>query len=209
MRGRTIPYSQDEIDFLKARRAMPRRDLHTAFIEAFDRSDVSLQNLKACCKRQGIMTGRSGRFDSGHVPDNKGKKMPYNANCARTQFKKGRLPHNTKYLGHERVTKDGYVEVSVKETNIHTGYDRRYVLKHKWEWEQKNGPVPDGMCLKCLDSDRQNTSPDNWKLIPRTMLPRLSARFGRSYDLAPAEVKPVIMAVTELEHKAAHMNDDS
>ncbi|WP_269212609.1 hypothetical protein [Pseudooceanicola algae] len=34
------------------------------------------------------------------------------------------------------------------------------------------------------------------------MAPRLNGRFGRGYDQAPAEIKPAIMAVTELEHAA-------
>lgn len=148
------------------------------------------------------MTGRTGCYVSGSVPYNKGKSMPYNPNSARTQFKKGQLPHNTKFAGHERVSYDGYVEISVEETNPHTGYGRRYMHKHRWEWEAVNGPIPEGMVLKCLDANKQNTSPENWKLIPRGMLPRLCGIRGRRYDHAPAELKPVIMAVSELEHSA-------
>ena len=202
MKRKIIPYSQAELDFLKAHRTMPRRELHAAFVGKFNRQDVSLDNLKALCKRKGWLTGRSGRFEGGHVPDNKGKSMPYNANSAKTQFKKGQLPHNTKFAGHERLGQDGYVWISVNETNPHTGYCRRYVQKHRWLWEQANGPVPEGMVLKCLDGNRQNTDPANWKLISRAMLVRLSGGFGRGYDNAPDVLKPTIMAVTELEHQA-------
>jgi hypothetical protein len=65
----------------------------------------------------------------------------------------GQLPHNTQYLGHERVSKDGYVEVSIDEVYPHTGYGRRYLLKHVHKWEKANGPVPDGLCLKCVDGE--------------------------------------------------------
>lgn len=204
-----IPYSQTELDFIKARKVMPRRKLHEKFIKKFARTDVSLKNFKGLCKRKGWLTGRSGRFEDGSTPANKGKPRPYNANCARTQFKKGNLPHNTKYEGHENVTKDGYVEISVKETNPHTGFHRRYVHKHRWLWEQKNGPVPDDMVLKCLDGNKQNTCLSNWKLVPRGMLPRLNGIYGRGYDNAPAEIKPAIMAVTELEHCAKQRIKDS
>ncbi len=203
MRGKTILYSQAELDFLKARRAAPRRALHSAFVEVFGRADVSLTNLKALCKRKGWLTGRSGCFEPGHTPANKGQSMPYNPNSARHQFVKGQPPHNTKYAGHERVSKDGYVEISVAETNPHTGFHRRYVLKHRWLWEQANGSIPDGMALKCLGGNKQNTSPSNWKLLPRAMLPRLNGRFGRDYDNAPDEIKPTIMAVAEIAHHAA------
>jgi len=202
MRKRTIPYSDEELAFIEQRKSMSRRALHAAFVEAFGRDDVSLANLTSLCKRKGWLTGRTGRYPKGSVPANKGKKMPFNPNSARTRFRKGQMPHNTKWAGHERVSKYGYVEISVEETNPHTGFERRYVHKHKWLWEQKNGPVPKGMVLKSLDGNKLNTDPSNWELIPRAMLPRLNGRFGRDYDNAPAEVKPTIMAVAKLEHRA-------
>lgn len=198
-----IPYSSTELTFIKARRTTPRRELHEAFVKKFGREDVNLKNFKGLCKRKGWLTGRTGCFNSGHVPDNKGKSMPYNPNSARTQFKKGKLPHNTKHVGHERTTKDGYVEISILETNPHTGYERRYVQKHRYLWEKENGPVPEEMVLKCIDCNKQNTAPSNWKLLPRGMLPRLNGIHGRNYDKAPNEVKSSIMAVSELEHQAA------
>lgn len=202
MKKNDIPYSAEELAFIEARKTMPRRELHAEFVKTFGREDVSLENFKGLCKRKGWMTGRTGRLEKGNVPANKGKKMPYNPNSARTRFKKGHLPHNTKYAGHERVSTYGYVEISINERNPHTGFERRYVLKHRWLWEQKHGPVPEGMALKCLDGNKLNTDPSNWKLIPRGMLPRLNGIHGRGYDDAPAELKPTILAVTELEHRA-------
>ena len=207
MKGRDILYSRAELDFIEAHRTRPRRRLHEMFVEKFGRTDVSLVNIKALCTRKGWMTGRTGRFEKGAVPANKGKSMPYNSNSARTQFKIGHLPHNTKYAGHERLSKNGYVEISIEQTNPHTGFHRRYVLKHRWLWERENGPVPDGMALKCLDGNKQNTDPSNWKPVPRAMLPRLNGIYGRGYDDAPAEIKPSIMAVTELEHRARRPRD--
>jgi hypothetical protein len=156
----------------------------------------------AACRtngRQGIGT----RFVKGQVPANKGKPMPFHPNSAATRFKKGQLPHNTKWAGHERVTQDGYIEISVEQTNPHTGFGRRYVLKHRWEWEKANGPVPAGMALKCLDGNKQHTDPSNWDLVPRALLPRLNGKSGRAYDQAPNELKPTILAVAKLEHAAA------
>tara|TARA_R110001592_G_scaffold104697_1_gene294565 strand:- start:63998 stop:64651 length:654 start_codon:yes stop_codon:yes gene_type:complete len=202
MKGRAITYSKDELAFIAARKLLPRRELHAAFVKAFDREDVSLTNFKALCKRKGWMTGRTGQFDKGHRPSNKGQRRPYNANSAKHQFKKGNVPPNTKYAGHERVSRDGYVEISIEETNPHTGFERRYVHKHRYLWEQANGPIPKGMVLKCLDGNKQNTDPSNWKLLSRALLPRLNGHHGRGYDDAPAELKPTILAVAELEHQA-------
>ena len=167
----------------------------------FGRNDVKPNHLHALRKRMGWKTGRTGCFAGGIVPHNKGKPHPAarGPNSARHHFKKGHQPHNTNYAGHERVSKDGYVEISVNETNPHTGFERRYVLKHRWLWEQAHGQVPKGMALKCL-GDRLNTDPSNWELVPRALLPRLGGRWGRNYDEAPAELKPTIMAVVKLEH---------
>ena len=207
MKGRRVPYSSIELAWVEGNRTLPIGDLHEQFCRKFGRDDVTAANLHALRKRRGWKTGRTGRFAKGAVPANKGKKMPFNANSARTQFKPGNLPHTARYLGHERVSKDGYVEISIDETNPHTGFERRYVLKHRYAWEKANGPVPDGMCLKCLDGNKQNTDPTNWDLISRRLLPRLNGRFGRNYDDAPAELKPTIMAVAKLEDRVRSLND--
>jgi hypothetical protein len=202
MKGRQLRYTGDELAWIEAHRAEPRRVAHAGFCAAFGRTDVSFDNFKALCTRKGWTTGRDGRFPAGQSPWNTGKKRPFNANSAKTQFQKGQLPHNTHYLGHERVSKDGYVEISIDEKNPHTGFERRYVLKHKHLWEKQHGPVPDGMCLKCLDGDRQNTDPSNWKAIPRSALPYLGGFRGIDYDAAEPEVKPVVLALAELRVRA-------
>lgn len=202
MKGRAISYSAEELAWIEAHSAMPRRALHQAFVEKFGRDDVSQANLHALCKRNRWLTGRTGQFTPGQEAWNLGRKMPFHPNSARTRFKKGNRPHNTKYLGHERVSVDGYVEVSIDETNPHTGFERRYVLKHRYLWEQQNGPLSEGYALKCLDGNKLNTDPSNWEAVPRALLPRLNGRFGRGYDAAPAELKPTIMATAKLEHRA-------
>lgn len=201
MKGHPIRYSAAEMSWLEANRLMVISDYHRAFVETFGRDDVSLVNLHSLRKRKGWSTGRTGCFPKGNEPFNKGKSHPTRGRASETQFKKGGLPHNTNYLGHERVSKDGYVEISVAETNQHTGFERRYVLKHRHLWEQINGPVPKGMALKCR-GDRLNTDPSNWELIPRALLPRLNG--GRrkkrmAYDAAPEELKPALMAIAKIE----------
>jgi hypothetical protein len=106
MGGAWTEYSAEELNWISDNRQLPRRVAHALFCARFERANVTFDNYKALCTRNGWNRGRTGFFDKGHIPDNKGKKMPYNANCARTQFKKGQLPRNTKYLGHERVSKE-------------------------------------------------------------------------------------------------------
>ena len=199
-KGKDIPYDAAELKWIEVNRTMPRREAHAAFCEKFGRSDVSFDNFRALCARKGWKTGRDGRLRPGNASWNKGKKMPYNANSARTQFKKGNLPHNTKYLGHERISKDGYIEISIEQINPHTGFERRYILKHKFLWETKNGPVPAGMCLKSKDGNRLNADPSNWVPIPRGMLALMNGFRGPNYQTAEPEVRPVIMTLAKLRH---------
>jgi hypothetical protein len=201
MRGigtKAIGWSVAELAWIEAHRTLRRKDAHAMFCAKF--RQIKLGAYAALCKRKGWPTGRDGRIQKGNVPLNKGKKMPYNANSARTQFKKGQLPRNTKFLGHERVSKDGYVEISIDQENPHTGFERRYVLKHKYLWEQKNGPVPAGRCLKSLDGNRLNTDPSNWTLIQRALLPFMNGHRGPNYDSAVPEVKPAILTLAKLKH---------
>lgn len=211
MKGHPIRYSDDEMAWLEANRLMVISDYARAFAERFGRI-VEAKNLHALRKRKGWKTGRTGCFEKGAEPHNKGKPCPpgrggRHPNARRTQFRKGNEPHNTHYLGHERIDpKDGYVYVSVAETNPHTGYGRRYVLKHRHLWEQKNGELPRGMALKCLDGNKQNCDPSNWEAVPRALLPRLAGgnRYRRvlAFDDAAPEVRPAILAIAKLEHAA-------
>ncbi len=203
MKRTRVDYIPEELAWIEAHKDWPRAQLHTGFCARFGRSDVTVENVKRLCIRKGWNDGIAKGYAPGHVPANKGKRQPAHPNNARTQFKSGQQPRNTKYLGHERVTRDGYVEISVAETNPHTGFARRYVQKHRWLWEGVNGPVPDGMRLKCLDGNRTNTDPSNWEALPVGMSPRLNGMYGRGYDAAPAALKPSIMAIAKLAHKAA------
>lgn len=206
MKGRAIEYSDAELFWIFDNHKRPRREAHAEFVHAWDRPDVSLSNFNSLCKRKGWMTGRTGCFEQGQKSWNEGKKMPFNENSARTQFKKGARPHTYRGAGHERIdSKDGYVIMIVEETNPHTGASTRPVHKHRHLWEQQNGPIPEGHRLKCLDVDKTNTDPSNWEAIPMALAPRLNGRFGRGYDSAPDELKPTIMATAKLEHAVREM----
>lgn len=204
MKGQPIDYLNIELAWIEAHKDLPRHELHALFCARFDRDDISQANLTALCKRRGWLTGRTGRYEPGRTPENKGKKMPWNANSAATRFKKGQLSGRArdrlKPVGTERISKDGY-----PERKIHDGLPRqsRWRAIHLIRWEEMNGPVPDGYALKSIDGDRTNTAPENWTLVPRAMLSRLAgAKTGLNYDSAPAELRPAIMAAAQLQHAA-------
>lgn len=208
-KGRHRKFSPDEMAWLKENSLLPISDYHREFVAAFPREDVRPQNLHALRKRMGWKTGRTGRFIKGQTPMNKGVPCApgtggRHPNARKTQFKKGNISHTYRGPGHERIdSKGGYVVMIVEETNPWTGAKTRPVHKHVYLWEKANGPVPEGFCLKCVDSNKLNTDPSNWELIPRSILPRLNGgRASRTiaYDSAPVELKPAILAVAKIDH---------
>lgn len=209
MKGHWIDWHPEELAWIEARREWPRRELHAGFVETFQRADVSFGALVSLCKRKGWLTGRSGCWVKGQVSHNKGKKMPFNANSAATQFKSGHRPKSWRGAGHESIdNRQGYVWIIVEETNPYTGAPTRRVQKHRWLWERANGPVPKGHALKCLDGNKRNCDPANWEPVPRSMLPRLAGRkdHGRiGYDGAPDELKPTLLAIAKVEHAARNL----
>lgn len=210
MKGHWIAYSADEVAWLVANRTLSIQEYARKFCAKFSRHDVSAANLHALRKRKGWKTGRSGCFEKGEQPHNKGVRCApgtggLHPNARRSHFAKGGRSGKAallyKPIGTERLNKDGY-----RERKIHDGMplQSRWRLLHLVEWEAINGPIPDGMALKCL-SDKLNTDPSNWQLVPRAILPRLNG--GRSkkhiaYDDAPEELKPAILAVAKLDHQA-------
>jgi hypothetical protein len=206
-KGRRIGYSPEELAWLEANRPqLPIGELHLQFCEIFGRN-VSADALGALCLRKGWLTGRTGCFEKGSVPANKGKTMPYNANSAATRFKKGERRGVAvklyKPIGSERLSKEGFLE-----RKIHDGLplQSRWRAVHLIHWETIHGRVPEGMALKCLDTDRTNTDPSNWALISRAVLLRLNGgpRHGHlAYDLAHPELRPAILATAKLATKAS------
>ena len=206
MKGHAIAYSTEELAWLSERAEWPRAVLHSTFVILFGRPEITRPTLTGLMKHKGWMTGRTGCFDKGQAPANKGKAMPFNPNSAATRFKKGnrsgRAEERYKPIGTIRLSQDGYQEIK-----IHDGMplQSRWRLLHLVEWEKVNGPIPEGMCLKCLDGDRMNTAPANWQVIPRGVLARLNGgrhRKRTAFDDASPEIKPVLMAMAQVEHQA-------
>jgi len=204
MKGSPIEYSAEELAWIEARAHLPRRVLHTAFVVAFDRFDVSQSNLTALCKRRGWLTGRDGRFPKGNVPVNKGRKGHHAPGSEKGWFKPGErrgvAVRLYQPIGTERVSRDGYLE---RKINDDLPLNRRWRAVHLVEWEKVNGPLPEGHCLKCLDGNKRNTDPANWLCIPRALLPRLNGRWTKvKFDDAPPELKLTLLAAARLQHAA-------
>ena len=112
-----------------------------------------------------------GRFEKGRESYNKGKKMtPEQYEKAKaTMFKKGEKPKNIRPVGSEREDVDGYIKIKIAEPN-------KWEHKHKYIWEQANGPVPKGCVIIFEDGNRRNFKLDNLKCISKSLLSYINIR---------------------------------
>lgn len=142
----------------------PRSELAAAVNERFGTSFKPAQ-LICYVKNHKITCGRSGHFEKGNAP------IYVNTKPNRTSFKKGQVPPNIRPLWSERIcTKDGYILMKVPIANPYTGHKSRFVHKHRWIWEQNNGPTPPGHVIVFLDGDKMNCNLDNLRCVPRRAL---------------------------------------
>lgn len=194
MNSRAIKYSAKERDFIKNNCTLPKRELHAVFCKEFNRNDVSAENTNAFRKRNGWKTGRTGRYETGNIPHPNAKPKGPN----KTSFKKGNVPVNVKPIGHERITKDGYIEVKVLEQNPYTGASTRYRLKHQLVWGKHRGKVPAGEILHFIDGTRTNCDIANLEVIPRGVGAILNKK---QHSSLPNEIKPVVKTLAKLQYK--------
>lgn len=109
--------------------------------------------------------GKAFRFQSGHTPLNKGRRMPRDVyeKVKRTMFKAGHEPSNTKYDGHISLRRDSngreYLHIRVRKGT--------YRLLHRIVWEQHYGPIPKGYLVVFKDGNTRNVSIGNLELITR------------------------------------------
>lgn len=203
MKGRAIEWLPEELAWIEANCTLPQSVRHARFRWIFQRDDVSETHLNSLCRRKGWRTGRSGCFVKGQTPHNAGRKGFCPAGSEKGWFRggerRGRANAIYQPIGAERISREGYLE---RKVNDDLPFNRRWRAVHLIEWEAVNGPVPAGHALKNLSGDKTNIDPSNYEAIPRALLPRLNSRFGRGYDAAPAELKPTILAIAKLEHKA-------
>lgn len=126
----------------------------------------------------------ASRFQKGHVPENKGKKMAPEVyeKVKGTMFQKGHAPVNHRPVGSERITRDGYVEIKVAEPG-------KWRLKHRMVWEETNGPIPPGYNIQFRNKNRQDLRLENLYLIARSEQMGTENSIHARY---PEELKKVI-----------------
>jgi hypothetical protein len=99
------------------------------------------------------------QFPKGHTPWNKGKKG-LQIGGKETQFKKGHVPHNHRSVNQERIDEDGYTYIKIQEP-------RKWVLKHRYIYEQHHGKLEPHMIVTFRDKNISNFDIDNLEAITK------------------------------------------
>jgi hypothetical protein len=93
----------------------------------------------------GYLDGHRGaqkRFQPGHTPWIKGKKLP---GCtSSTSFVKGQRPSNWMPVGSHRVNSEGVLERKIKEGNNGA---LNWEAEHRLVWKEANGAIPRNHCI--------------------------------------------------------------
>ena len=115
-------------------------------------------------RRHGVnlRTGiNKGCFQKGRTPINKGTKGMFNVGGNKTSFKKGHISANNVPIGTERVAKDNYIEIKIKDG---CGNDN-WIMKHRYIYEKNNGPIPNGYKVMFADRNKRNFDLNNLILV--------------------------------------------
>ncbi len=108
--------------------------------------------------------GRKSQFKKGQDTWNKGKRFIAGGRSAETRFKKGQKSHTWNPIGHERISKDGYLERKMADTGVTR---RDYVAVHRLVWIQAGNTIPPGHIVVFKDGNKSNLSLSNLECISR------------------------------------------
>lgn len=126
------------------------------------KSQAYMDSPAASRLRRGDNVGAAFRFRKGHVPANKGVKGISHPGSVATQFKKGRRPHTWTAIGHERVSKEGYLQRKLADTGVTR---RDYVAVHHIVWREAGREIPPGFRLTFINRDKTDIRLDNLELV--------------------------------------------
>lgn len=193
--AKPILYTAQQLDFVKSNCTLERKELTKRFNEKFN-TNLSIDNISGLCKRNKWRTGRTGCFEKGRTPPNKGTKGLTGAN--RTSFKKGQSVWNTKPIGYERIDKkDGYVHIKIAEPNV-------FALKHRYEWEKHYGPVPDNHVVAFKNQDKTDCRIENLILMSKSEMVRYAQSF---HKLANSETNETCLLMAKVKTKACDLKN--
>jgi hypothetical protein len=154
-------FTREQIEFIKVNVVGKSYSEIISFVKNQFGIQLNKIQVKSFMGNHKLNSGRTGRFESGHIPANKGTHI--NTGGKETQFKRGHKPWNYKPVGTERVNADGYVDIKIADP-------KKWKTKHILIWEAENAPVPKGHVVIFGDGNRFNFELDNLILISRKEL---------------------------------------
>ena len=163
----------------------------------FFKPERTQAQIKTYIHNNGVLSGRTGCFEKGHVNWNAGTKGLTSAN--KNSFKPGEKPKNSKPLGHERIDKrDGTILIKVAEPNPYTPAKTRYKAKAVVVWEKHNGPKPKGHAITFRDNNNQNCEYENLMLLTKRELLQINRN---GHGKVEPELKDTVKALADLQIK--------
>lgn len=172
--------------------------------ETFPGADWKPSKVKSFYGNHKLNSGRTGRFEKGQVPPNKGKKwddfMPKESQerSRRTTFKKGNVPYDHKEVGTLVFRPaEGYYWRKVKEPN-------KWEMEHRLIWEREHGKIPKGMNVVFINGDTKDLRIENLELLTDAENARAQRyRASKDYDIGKAGVimAKLATAINEREEK--------
>lgn len=149
-------WTPEEVDWL-------REHLHLSKQEIAAHIGCTPCSVKTALRKHGLKLENNGRFAPGHRPWTKGRKMPdeVRAKVARTWFRKGSKPHNTKDVGYVSVRRDA----GGRQYFWIIAGKGKYQMLHRYLWEQAHGPVPAGHRVVFRDGNQGNCTLENLELV--------------------------------------------
>ena len=136
------------------------KDILRLMCEKFN-YDFTMTQITSAIKRYNLNTVRTGRYEKGRIPYNKGTKGIMKPN--KTSFKKGDIPANHREVGSERINVYGYTEVKVAEPN-------KWKLKHRVIYEEHYGEIPKNHNVIFADGNKLNLDINNLVLVNKDQL---------------------------------------
>lgn len=171
-RKNTKPFTDKKYDFIRENcMSIPLKTLAGML-------KCSVTKIKAAMKIKGIVVPEEikqqfaidSQLKKGHVPINKGMKQTdfmskrAIARSAKTRFKPGRLPHNTKEQDGEITLRKDQRGIMYKWIRIKVG---KWEMLHVYNWTKENGKVPDGSVIRFRDKDTMNCEVSNLMKVTR------------------------------------------
>jgi hypothetical protein len=191
-RGKSKLFTPEQQAFIREQYPLLSRKELTAALNQRWALGVTLEQVVAYVKNNGVNSGRTGYFPKGTTPFNAGTKGVMKANSG--SWKRGNRPQTWKPVGTIAIeTKDRFLKIKVAEPN-------KWVFLHRQIWEHFNGPVPAGHVVHLMDANKFNVDISNLELVSRS---EMAVRNHSGLGNVPPELKPLASATARLRMAAA------